>query len=229
MSRKAVALVSGGMDSATALAIATEEGGEVYGLSIDYGQRNRLEIETAKNICRQFRVKEHRIIKIDLQQFGQSALTSSIPVPKDRETQNTETDIPITYVPARNTIFLSYALAWAEVLEAEKIFIGVNAVDYSGYPDCRPEYIEAFQRMADLATKASVGGEIRIEIRAPLLHMTKAEIIRTGMEKWVDFSMTHSCYETQTPGSPCGHCDSCRLRQEGFREVGLEDPLPYPD
>jgi 7-cyano-7-deazaguanine synthase len=229
MSGKAVALVSGGMDSATTLAVAVSEGREVYGLTLDYGQRNRLEIEAAKAVCRSFGVREHRILQIDLRQFGRSALTDSIPVPKDRERRETETDIPVTYVPARNTIFLSYALAWAEVLEAEAIYIGVNAVDYSGYPDCRPEYIEAFQRMADLATKASVGEGKRIAIRAPLIHLSKAEIIRTGLKNGVDFSLTHSCYETQIPGAPCGHCDSCRLRREGFQSAGLVDPLPYPD
>lgn len=228
MKTKAVALVSGGMDSATALALALDEGHEVYGLSIDYGQRNRLELEAARNVCGRFRVKEHRVIQIDLRQFGRSALTSSIPVPKDRETTGIGTDIPVTYVPARNTIFLSFALAWAEVLGAEFIFIGVNSVDYSGYPDCRPEYVEAFQKMADLATKSSVGEGKRIRIKAPLIRMTKAEIIQTGLKKGVDFSITHSCYETEIPGKPCGHCDACRLRRQGFESAGIRDPLPYP-
>ena len=228
--QRAVVLLSGGLDSATTLAIAKRKGFELFALSFDYGQRHAIEIAAAKRIAQSLGAREHRMIKIDLRVFGGSALTTEIDVPKQSEAQSRVCPggggIPITYVPARNTIFLSYALAWAEVLGARDIFIGVNALDYSGYPDCRPEFIEQFERLANLATKAGVSGE-RFHIHAPLVEMTKAEIIRKGVELDVDFSLTHSCYDPAADGTACGKCDSCQLRLKGFRDAGIEDPIRY--
>jgi 7-cyano-7-deazaguanine synthase len=226
-SKKAVILSSGGIDSTTVMAIANAENYELYSLSLRYGQRHAIELEAAHRIAQVFGVKEHLVIDIDLGKIGGSALTDNIAVPKERSGEEISKDIPITYVPARNTIFLSYALAWAEVLGAADIFIGANAVDYSGYPDCRPEYIEAFETMANLATKAGVEGTIRIKIRTPIIHMTKAEIITRGSALGVEYSMTHSCYDPSSEGSACGLCDSCQLRKKGFKEAGIPDPTPY--
>lgn len=223
--RRAVVLLSGGLDSATTLAICRHDGFEPYALSFDYGQRHRVELNAAKRVAESLRAHEHRIAKIDLRVFGGSALTNEMAVPKNRPAQS-GTDIPVTYVPARNTIFLSYALAWCEVLGGADIFIGANAIDYSGYPDCRPEFISAFERLAGLATRAGVEGT-RFRIHAPLISMSKADIIRKGMELGVDFSLTHSCYDPTADGVACGDCDSCRLRLEGFREAGLVDPIRY--
>ena len=227
MKKKAVILASGGIDSTTAMATAKSEGYEIYALSFRYGQRHRLEIEAAQKIARAFGVKNHLIIDIDLGKIGGSALTADLEVPKSRSADEIRTGIPVTYVPARNTIFLSYALGWAEVLGAEDIFIGVNAVDYSGYPDCRPEYIAAFEKMANLAIKEAVEGNIKIRIRTPLIHLTKAEIIRKGITLGVDYSFTHSCYDPRPDGRACGACDSCLLRKKGFKETGVQDPTPY--
>jgi 7-cyano-7-deazaguanine synthase len=224
---KAVVLLSGGLDSATVLAIAKTAGYDVYALSFAYGQRHSWELECARMVARAGGAKEHRIASIDLRAFGGSALTTEIDVPKGRSAEEMSGGIPITYVPARNTIFLSFALAWAEVLGCSDIFIGVNALDYSGYPDCRPEFIEAFERMANLATKAGVEGRQALKIHAPLMSLTKAEIIRKGLELGVDYSLTSSCYDPSPAGLPCGGCDSCILRQKGFRENGLTDPLQY--
>jgi 7-cyano-7-deazaguanine synthase len=221
--KRAVVLLSGGLDSATTLAICRHDGFEPCALSFDYGQRHKLELIAATRVAAALGAREHRIAKIDLRIFGGSALTDAIAVPKNRES---DTEIPVTYVPARNTIFLSYALAWCEVLGAADIFIGANAIDYSGYPDCRPEFISAFERLANVATKAGVQG-IRFKIHAPLISMSKAEIIRKGMELGVDFSLTHSCYDPGADGVACGECDSCRLRLEGFRAAGLVDPIRY--
>ena len=222
---KAVVLLSGGLDSATVLAIARSEGYEPYALSFSYGQRHAFELKAARRIAAAIGAAEHRIAQIDLRVFGGSALTGEIEVPKGRATEEMSHGIPVTYVPARNTIFLSFALAWAEVLAANDIFIGVNALDYSGYPDCRPEFIEAFERMASLATKAGVEGRQKLKIHTPLIAMTKAQIIRRGIELGVDFGLTSSCYDPSPTGKPCGQCDSCLLRQKGFRECGIEDPL----
>ena len=224
---KAVVLLSGGLDSTTVLAIAKAEGHDVYALSFAYGQRHSWELECARVVARAGGANEHRIASIDLRAFGGSALTADIDVPKGRSPEEMGSGIPITYVPARNTIFLSYALAWAEVLGSSDIFIGVNALDYSGYPDCRPEFIAAFERMANLATKAGVEGRQALTIHAPLISLTKAEIIRKGLELGVDYSQTSSCYDPSPTGQPCGGCDSCVLRQKGFRENGLVDPLQY--
>ena len=224
---KAVVLLSGGLDSTTVLAIAKAEGNDVYALSFAYGQRHSWELECARVVARVGGAKEHRTATIDLRAFGGSALTADIDVPKGRTPEEMSSGIPITYVPARNTIFLSYALAWAEVLGSSDIFIGVNALDYSGYPDCRPEFIAAFERMANLATKAGVEGRQALTIHAPLISLTKAEIIRKGLELGVDYSLTSSCYDPSPTGQPCGGCDSCVLRQKGFRENGLVDPLQY--
>lgn len=224
--RKAVVLLSGGLDSATALAIAQHEGFEPYALSFSYGQRHSRELESARKVAAAAGVAEHRIAEIDLWVFGGSALTADIDVPKSRDIDH-GADIPVTYVPARNTIFLSFALAWAEVLGAQDIFIGVNALDYSGYPDCRPEYIEAFERMANLATKAGVEGRLRLKIQAPLISMTKAQIIRRGLELGVDYGLTFSCYDPSPSGEACGECDSCLLRKKGFAENGIPDPIRY--
>ena len=219
----AIILCSGGLDSTTCLAIARAEGFEpIYSLSFDYGQRHRFELEAAARIAKVYRVGEHRLIRIDLRQFGGSALTADIAVPKDRDERSMSAEIPITYVPARNTIFLSYALAWAEVLNCDHVFIGVNALDFSGYPDCRPEYIDAFQTIARLGTK-----RVNFTIHAPLVHLTKAQIIMRGVKLGVDYSMTHSCYDPSPVGLACGHCDSCLLRKKGFAEAGVPDPTSY--
>ncbi len=225
--RKAVILLSGGVDSTTAMAFAKQEGYEIFGLSFRYGQLHTLELEAAQRVAKALGAKEHLMIDIDLAKVGGSALTDQIDVPKARTEKEMARDIPATYVPARNTIFLSLALAWAEVLEASDIFIGVNALDYSGYPDCRPEYIEAFERMANLATKMGVEGRTQIKIRTPLIHMTKSEIIKKGIELGVDYSMTHSCYDPSSDDTACGQCDSCLLRKKGFREAGIKDPIDY--
>ena len=228
--KPAVVLLSGGLDSTTALAIAISEGFAVYALSFRYGQRHALEIDAAARIARAAGVENHQIVDIDLRAFGGSALTSDVAVPKDRDLQKnspSSNDIPITYVPARNTIFLSYALAFAEVIGAADIFIGVNALDYSGYPDCRPEYIAAFEKMAHLATRAGVEGRTRVAIRTPLISLTKAEIIRLGSSLGVDYSKTTSCYDPGAGGEACGRCDACQLRLKGFSEAGLEDPIDY--
>ena len=224
---KAVVLLSGGLDSATVLAIAKAEGYDVYALSFAYGQRHAWELECAHAVTSSMGAKEHRIASIDLRAFGGSALTAEIDVPKGRSTEEMSGEIPITYVPARNTIFLSFALAWAEVLGCSDIFIGVNALDYSGYPDCRPEFIAAFERLANLATRAGVEGRQALKIHTPLISLTKAEIIRKGLELGVDYSLTRSCYDPSPSGAPCGSCDSCVLRQKGFRENELVDPLRY--
>lgn len=221
--KRTVVLLSGGLDSATTLALALRDGFAAHALSFKYGQRHKLELEAAKRIAAALGAREHRIATIDLRVFGGSALTGDIDVPKNRETNN---EIPVTYVPARNTIFLSYALAWCEVLGAADIFIGANAIDYSGYPDCRPEFIAAFEQLAGLATKAGVEGT-RFHIHAPLIAMSKADIIRKGTELGVDFALTHSCYDPTAEGAACGECDSCRLRRAGFREAGLVDPIRY--
>jgi 7-cyano-7-deazaguanine synthase len=220
---KAVCLLSGGLDSATCLALARKGGYETYALSFDYGQRHIVELDAARRIAQAIGAKAHRIAKIDLRIFGHSALTDEIDVPKGRNESQMSEGIPITYVPARNTIFLSFALAWAEVLEANDIFIGVNALDYSGYPDCRPEFIQAFETMANLATKAGVEGRTRVKIHTPLIQLSKADIVRLAGELGVPFGMTHSCYDPDPEGKPCGQCDSCLLRAKGFREAGLED------
>lgn len=223
--KKAVVLLSGGLDSATVLAIARKEGFEPYALSFFYGQRHAWELEAAKRVAASIGVAEHRTVTIDLRAFGGSALTDDIAVPKGRATDEMSHGIPITYVPARNTIFLAYALAWAEVLGAGDIFIGVNALDYSGYPDCRHEYVAAFEKMANLATKAGVEGRQQLKIHTPLIALSKAEIIRLGRGLGVDYGLTSSCYDPSATGAPCGQCDSCLLRQKGFRENGIEDPL----
>ena len=226
----AVALLSGGLDSTTVLAIAKSEGFSVHALTFRYGQRHSVEVEAAKAIARRAGVARHHIVDINLTMFGGSALTADIPVPKDRDLASdsmSAKEIPITYVPARNTIFLSYALALAEVVEASNIFIGVNALDYSGYPDCRPEYIEAFERMAKLATRAGVERRTRLTIRTPLISLTKAAIITLGTSLGVDYGATTSCYDPGADGEACGRCDACQLRLKGFDEAGLEDPIAY--
>jgi 7-cyano-7-deazaguanine synthase len=225
----AVVLSSGGIDSTTAMAIASQKGYEIYSLSFFYGQRHSFELKAAEKAAEFFKVRRHMIINIDLGRVGGSALTDDIEVPKSRDENAMSTGIPVTYVPARNTIFLSYALAWAEVLESSHIFIGVNAIDYSGYPDCRPEYIAAFEKMANLATKAAVEGKMRITIETPLINMTKAEIITLGNNLGVDYSITRSCYDPSPEGLACGQCDSCILRKKGFREAGVKDPTTYID
>jgi len=227
--KEAVVLLSGGLDSATVAAIAASEGYLVHALSFSYGQRHSLELEAARRVAKSLQVADHRVAAIDLRVFGGSALTDDIDVPKGRDSNEMAHGIPVTYVPARNTIFLSFALAWAEVLGSSDIFIGVNALDYSGYPDCRPEFIRAFEQMANLATKAGVEGRQKLRIHAPLMHLTKAQIIRRGTELGVDYSLTSSCYDPGPDGRPCGQCDSCFLRRKGFRENGIADPLPYPD
>jgi 7-cyano-7-deazaguanine synthase len=225
--RKAVILSSGGIDSTTAMAVAKHEGYELFSLSFDYGQRHAVELEAAGRTAAALGARRHLVIRIDLDKIGGSALTDDIAVPHGRSEEQLASGIPVTYVPARNTIFLSYALAWAEVLGAADIFIGVNAVDYSGYPDCRPEYIRAFEAMANLAIKAAVEGKLKISILTPLIRMTKAEIIRTGTELGVDYRLTHSCYDPDAQGRACGDCDSCLLRKKGFREAGIPDPTVY--
>jgi 7-cyano-7-deazaguanine synthase len=226
-SPKAVVLLSGGLDSTTALAVAKREAFVPHALTFRYGQRHEAEIEAARQVAARMGVAQHVIAQIDLRMFGGSALTSDVAVPKDRPIAEMSEGIPITYVPARNTIFLSFALAWAEVLGASDIFIGVNALDYSGYPDCRPEYIEAYQRMANLATRAGVEGQQRLKIHTPLLMLTKAEIIRLGLELGVDYGQTLTCYDPTASGEACGHCDACLLRLKGFAENGMGDPAPY--
>ncbi len=228
-SKKAVVLSSGGIDSTTAMAIAKHEGFEIHSLSFSYGQRHLIELESARKIAASLGAAEHLVLNIDLNKIGGSALTDDIDVPKADNRQAAPEKIPVTYVPARNTIFLSSALAWAEVLQSSDIYIGVNAIDYSGYPDCRPEYIEAFERMANLATKAGVEGITKIKIKTPLINMTKAQIIRKGIELGVDYSLTHSCYDPSPSGLACGRCDSCILRKRGFKEAGVKDPARYQD
>ena len=228
MPKNAVLLLSGGLDSTTLLAHAIAEGFDVWAMTFRYGQRHASEIEAARRIAAAYGVRGHVVVDIDLRTFGGSALTSDIDVPKDRPIEHPDrVDIPITYVPARNTIFLSFALAWAEVLGAGDIFIGVNALDYSGYPDCRPEYIAAFERMANLATRGGVEGTNVVRIRTPLIDLTKAEIIRRGLELGVDYGHTLSCYDPAADGSACGHCDACQLRLKGFAEAGIADPARY--
>ena len=225
MSNKAVILLSGGLDSTTCLAIAKHQGFNLSALTFNYGQRHDFELKSAQKIVDHFQIKNHSVINIDLAQFGGSALTDEIDVPKDRS-ESEMTDIPITYVPARNTVFLSLALAWAETINAFNIFIGVNVLDYSGYPDCRPEYIAAFEKTANLATKAGVSGE-RFKIHTPLINMKKSEIILNGLKLGVDYSLTSSCYDPLKNGTPCGHCDACILRLKGFQEADAIDPLSY--
>jgi 7-cyano-7-deazaguanine synthase len=226
---RAVVLVSGGMDSATTLAIARAEGFATHALSFHYGQRHAVEVEAAHQVARSLGAIKHVVVPIDLRVFGGSALTSALAVPKDRSLAEIGRGIPITYVPARNTIFLSFALAWAEVLGAADIFLGVNALDYSGYPDCRPEYIAAYERLANLATRAGVEGRQRLTIHTPLIRLSKAEIVRRGLELGVDFSLTISCYDPSPEGLACGHCDACLLRLKGFAEAGASDPVAYRD
>jgi 7-cyano-7-deazaguanine synthase len=224
--KPAVVLLSGGIDSTTTLAIAIAEGFEAYALSFDYGQRHQIEMASARRIVHSLGAKEHRVARVDLRVFGGSALTDDVNVPKKRSETEIGHGIPITYVPARNTIFLAYALAWAEVIRANDIFIGVNAIDYSGYPDCRPEFIEAFENLANLGTKAGVEGG-PFQIHTPLIKFSKAEIIRKAVELGVDLSLTHSCYDPSSEGLACGECDSCLLRLKGFREAGIKDPIRY--
>lgn len=225
--RRAVVLLSGGLDSATTAAIARQQGYALYALSIDYHQRHRCEIEAARRVADTMGVERHIVHRLDLSQFGGSALTGPIGVPKDRDDAAIAHGIPVTYVPARNTVMLALALAFAEVSGAADIFLGVNAVDYSGYPDCRPEFIEAFEKLANLATKAGVEGELKFRIHTPLITMTKADIIRRGLALGVDYSLTHSCYDPDEQGVACGRCDSCRLRLKGFAEANVEDPIRY--
>lgn len=224
MKKNAVVLVSGGIDSTTTLAIAQSQNFETYALTFQYGQRHSIEIEASRRIGEYFKVKDHLFLEIDLRKIGGSALTGDIPVPKNKYQEN---EIPITYVPARNTIFLSFALAWAETLQSSDIFIGVNALDYSGYPDCRPEYIQAYEKMANLATKAGVSDSQPLTIHTPLIQLSKADIIQRGMELGVDYSLTHSCYDPQPGGLACGQCDSCLLRLKGFKQAGYKDPISY--
>jgi 7-cyano-7-deazaguanine synthase len=226
---KAVCLLSGGIDSSTCLGVARREGFECYALSFDYGPRHRIELQAAARVAEFFGAREHRIIPVDLRAFGSSALTADdLAVPKHRSAAEMTQGIPVTYVPARNTIFLAFALAWAEVLECSDVFIGVNAIDYSGYPDCRPEFIDAFERLANLATKSGVEGS-RMRIHTPLIKLSKAEIVRLGASAGLDFALTHSCYDPDQGGRPCGQCDSCLLRRKGFQEAGLRDPLRYAE
>ncbi len=219
----AVCLLSGGLDSSTCLALARRQGYTCYALSFDYGQRHRIELAAAARVAAALGAARHLVLKTGLDAFGGSALTADIDVPKSRSAEAMSTGIPITYVPARNTIFLSFALAWAEVLQSSDIFIGVNALDYSGYPDCRPEFIQAYERMANLATKAGVEGRTRVQIHTPLLQLSKAEIVKLAHSLGLDFSLTHSCYDPSPDGRPCGQCDSCILRRKGFEEAGIAD------
>jgi 7-cyano-7-deazaguanine synthase len=225
--KKSVVLSSGGIDSTTVMAIAKHEGFEIHSLSFFYGQRHAIELEAAQKVADALGAAEHLVINIDLKKIGGSSLTDDMDVPKARDEPTMSQEIPVTYVPARNTIFLSFALAWAEVLESSDIFIGVNAIDYSGYPDCRPEYIDAFERMANLATKAGVEGITKIKINTPLIRLTKAQIIKKGVQLGVDYSVTHSCYDPSPQGLACGRCDSCFLRKKGFKEAGVADPTRY--
>jgi 7-cyano-7-deazaguanine synthase len=227
--KKAVVLLSGGLDSATAATIAKADGFAIHALSVDYGQRHRFELESAGRVAAAIGVAEHKVVKIDLASLGGSALTADIAVPQGRSDEEISAGIPITYVPARNTVMLSLALGYAEVLGAADIFIGVNAVDYSGYPDCRPEFIAAFEKLANLATKAGVEGTANFRIHTPLIHWTKAQIIQRGTELGVDYSLTHTCYAPDTAGISCGKCDACQLRKKGFADAGLVDPIPYQD
>jgi 7-cyano-7-deazaguanine synthase len=224
---KAVVLLSGGLDSTTTLAIALAEGYDVHALTFSYGQRHQSEIEAARRVAQRFDVSAHVIAQIDLRMFGGSALTGDIAVPKSRSLGEIGEGIPVTYVPARNTIFLSFALAWAEVLGASDVFLGVNALDYSGYPDCRPEYIEAYEKMANLATKAGVEGRQRLRIHTPLILLTKAQIIQRGLALGVEYGITITCYDSSADGAACGQCDACLLRLKGFAESGIPDPAPY--
>jgi len=225
MPKPAVVLLSGGLDSATVLAMAAAQGFETSAISFRYGQRHDYELQAAEHVARRHGARRHIVVEFDLRAFGGSALTGDVPVPKDRSIEQMGQGIPVTYVPARNTIFLSFALAWAETLQCGDIFIGVNALDYSGYPDCRPQYIEAFERMANLATRAGVEGTHALTIHAPLIQMTKAQIIQEGLRLGVDYSLTSSCYDPGPDGRPCGHCDACLLRAKGFSEAGSADPL----
>ena len=225
--KKAVILLSGGLDSATCLAIAIDSGFLPYALSFRYGQRHEFELDSAKAVSKSMGVEKHIILDIDLRAFGGSALTDDIEVPKDRDETNIKNEIPVTYVPARNTIFLSFGLAYAETLRANDIFIGVNALDYSGYPDCRPEYIASFQHMANLATKVGVEEKSDTNIHTPLIDLTKSDIIKAGLNLNVDYGLTHSCYDPEQNGYSCGHCDACQLRIQGFEKVGLSDPIKY--
>ena len=225
--KKAVVLTSGGLDSTTVMAIAKQQGFEIYSLSFDYGQRHSFELRAAKRVAELMGVSKHLVLELDLTKFGASALTDDIAVPKSYDGDIKTDEIPVTYVPARNTIFLSLAMAWAETLNASDIFIGVNALDYSGYPDCRPEYIKAFEYMANLATKAAVEGGLKLKIHTPLINMTKAQIISKGMELGVDYAVTHSCYDPSPEGLACGYCDSCILRKKGFMEAKVKDPTKY--
>ena len=227
--KKAVILLSGGLDSATTLAIAKKDGYACHALSFNYGQRHFRELESAKKVATSLRVVEHLVLTLDLGLIGGSALTANLPVPKGRTSEEIGSGIPVTYVPARNTIFLAHALGWAEVLGADDLFFGANVYDYSGYPDCRREYVDAFERMASLATKAGVEGQSHFKVHTPLIQMTKAEIIRQGNALGVDFGLTWSCYEATTEGNPCGRCDSCLLRKKGFAEAGLKDPFLQVD
>jgi 7-cyano-7-deazaguanine synthase len=225
---RAVCLLSGGLDSSVCLALARSQGFECYALSFDYGQRHRVELESAARVAQSLGVARHLVVPIDLRVFGGSALTSDLEVPKGRSAAQMTTEIPVTYVPARNTVFLSLALAWAEVLGCSDIFIGVNALDYSGYPDCRPEFIEAYEEMANLATKAGVEGRMGLKIHTPLIHLSKAEIVKLGAQVGLDYGLTHSCYDPDEFGRPCGQCDSCVLRRKGFEEAGMRDPTNDP-
>jgi len=227
MNKPAVILLSGGLDSATTAAIARSEGFELYALSVDYGQRHRHELAAAARVARALGARRHVVVPVDLSPIGGSALTSRVDVPKDRTAEEIASGIPVTYVPARNTILLAVALGYAETVGAADLFLGINAVDYSGYPDCRGEFLAKFAELANLATKAACEGTLRFEIHAPLLEMTKAQIIRRGMELGVDYSLTHTCYDPDRHGTSCGRCDACRLRLAGFAEAGLDDPLPY--
>jgi 7-cyano-7-deazaguanine synthase len=229
MAQPAVILLSGGLDSATAAAVARSEGFDLFALTVDYGQRHRQELAAARRVAAAFEVRRHVELSVDLRQFGGSALTDRIEVPKGRSLEEMDQAIPSTYVPARNTILLSLALGYAEVVQAADLFLGVNAVDYSGYPDCRPEFIDAFERVANLATRAGVEGSLHFRLHTPLIRLTKGEIIRLGMGLGVDYSLTHTCYDPDEVGVSCGRCDACLLRRKGFAEVGLEDPLPYRD
>ena len=223
----AVLLLSGGLDSTTLLAHALHDGFDVHAMTFRYGQRHSTEVSAARRVAEAFGIRDHVIVDIDLRTFGGSALTSDVAVPKDRDVSADSSEIPVTYVPARNTIFLSFALAWSEVLGAGDIFIGVNALDYSGYPDCRPEYIAAFEQMANLATRGGVDGSNRVRIRAPFINFTKAEIIKRGLALNVDYGITQSCYDPSADGLACGHCDACQLRLKGFQDAGASDPAPY--
>ncbi|MEJ2156928.1 MAG: 7-cyano-7-deazaguanine synthase QueC [Desulfobacteraceae bacterium] len=223
----AIVLSSGGLDSTTVMAMAADQGFDIFSLSFDYGQRHRYELDAARRVADRLKAKKHLVISLDLRAIGGSALTDDIDVPKGRSEKEMQQEIPVTYVPARNTVFLSFALAWAEVIKSGDIFIGVNAVDYSGYPDCRPKFIEAFENLANLATKAAVEADQPMRIHTPLIHMSKAQIIQTGAGLGVDYGITHSCYDPADGGKACGLCDSCMIRRKGFLEAGVDDPTVY--